>query len=58
MANGTTSPSPRPPEERDLIALCRELNAQGAKYLVVGGMAVIDRVFLQRLLAERKQRPG
>jgi hypothetical protein len=31
----------RPPTEADLIALCRELNQRGAKYLVVGGLAVI-----------------
>lgn len=47
MADGTTPQSPRPPEDRDLIALCRELNTQGAKYLVVGGMAVIRQGFLR-----------
>lgn len=31
---------PRPPVQDDLVSLCRELNARGAKYLVVGGMAV------------------
>jgi len=31
----------RPPQEDDLIKLCRELNRQGAKYIVIGGMAVI-----------------
>jgi hypothetical protein len=31
----------RPPTEEDLVALCRELNQRGAKYLVVGGLAII-----------------
>ena len=31
----------RPPTEADLIALCRELNHRGAKYVVVGGLAII-----------------
>lgn len=33
--------TPRPPEESDLIALCRELNARGARYVVIGGFAII-----------------
>lgn len=32
---------PRPPLERDLASLCRELNTRGARYLVVGGFAII-----------------
>lgn len=31
----------RPPTEEDLVALCRELNLRGAKYVVVGGLAII-----------------
>ena len=31
----------RPPTEADLAALCRELNQRGAKYVVVGGLAII-----------------
>lgn len=31
----------RPPTEADLIALCRELNQRGAKYVVIGGLAII-----------------
>ncbi len=31
----------RPPVENDLVALCRELNQRGAKYVVVGGFAII-----------------
>lgn len=32
---------PRPPMEADLVALCRELNQRGARYVVVGGFAII-----------------
>jgi len=32
---------PRPPVENDLVALCRELNGQRARYVVVGGFAAI-----------------
>ena len=35
-----TLPSPRTPEEDDLVKLCAALNAQGARYVVVGGMAM------------------
>ena len=31
----------RTPEPEDLIAICRELNARGARYLVCGGFAII-----------------
>jgi hypothetical protein len=31
----------RPPLEGDLVSLCRELNQRGAKYVVVGGFAII-----------------
>lgn len=33
--------TPRPPEREDLISLCRELNSRQARYLVVGGFAII-----------------
>lgn len=33
--------APRPPLEEDLVSLCRELNRRGAKYVVVGGFAII-----------------
>lgn len=33
-------PPPRPPEQLDLARLCRELNQRGARYVVVGGMAI------------------
>jgi len=32
----------RPPTVEDLVRLCRELNARGAEYLVIGGMAMIN----------------
>jgi len=32
---------PRPPLEADLVGLCRELNQRGARYVVIGGFAVI-----------------
>ena len=31
----------RPPTEADLAGLCRELNQRGAKYIVIGGLAMI-----------------
>jgi hypothetical protein len=31
----------RPPTEADLVGLCRELNQRGAKYVVIGGLAII-----------------
>src|SRR4051794_35597680 len=36
---------PRAPKRGDLSALCAELNRLGAKYLVVGGFAVIEAGF-------------
>ncbi|MGA7882844.1 MAG: hypothetical protein WCD63_18440 [Terrimicrobiaceae bacterium] len=33
---------PRPPVEEDLVALCRILNKLGARYLVIGGYAIIQ----------------
>jgi hypothetical protein len=37
----------RPPTLDDLLALCRQLNAAGAKYMVIGGMAVIQHGFVR-----------
>ena len=31
----------RPPEVHDLVALCRSLNREGVRYVLVGGFAVI-----------------
>jgi hypothetical protein len=38
---------PRTPEQSDLVKLCAALNAQGASYIVVGGMAIIQQGFLR-----------
>ena len=35
----------RPPRLSDLVALCRDLNAENARYVVIGGMAVIQAGF-------------
>jgi hypothetical protein len=35
----------RPPRLSDLVSLCRDLNAEGARYVVIGGMAVIQAGF-------------
>ena len=49
--DGTTYPSggseeePRPPRLNDLSRLCAELNRLGARYLVVGGFAIIKAGF-------------
>ncbi len=37
----------RPPTVEDLVKLCRSLNRAGAKYLVIGGMAVIQAGFVR-----------
>lgn len=43
MADGNVNPiEPRTPLLADLVQVCRELNSQGAKYIVVGGFAVIQ----------------
>lgn len=47
MENEPTPEAPRPPAQSDLVRLCRELNACGARYLVVGGFAVIQHGFLR-----------
>ncbi len=41
-------PNPgRTPKQDDLVALCRALNARGARYLVVGGFAIIHHGYLR-----------
>jgi hypothetical protein len=52
-------PEPRPLVEADLAAPCRELNQRGARYVVIGGFAVIAAglVFLRYWFAERGQEP-
>lgn len=37
----------RPPTLTDLLTLCSALNAQGAKYAVIGGMAMIQAGFVR-----------
>jgi hypothetical protein len=39
------APEARPPLLEDLVSLCRNLNQEGARYLVIGGMAVIQAGF-------------
>lgn len=41
------SPTARLPEKSDLIKLCAALNNQGARYIVVDGMAIIHQGFLR-----------
>jgi len=42
--DGTES---RPPSVEDLVNLCRQLNIQGARYIVIGGMAIIQAGFVR-----------
>lgn len=37
----------RPPTLNDLVDLCRRLNDAGARYMVVGGMAIIQQGFVR-----------
>lgn len=41
MEMASADQPPRSPRQEDLLKLCRALNAECAKYVVVGGMAVI-----------------
>jgi len=43
--NDGETPEARPPTLEDLLDLCRRLNATGAKYIVIGGMAIIHHGF-------------
>ncbi len=45
--NEHEEPQSRPPEIEDLVNLCRRLNDAGAKYIVVGGMAIIQNGYLR-----------
>ena len=38
---------PRAPEQTDLARLCAALNTESARYIVVGGMAIIQQGFLR-----------
>lgn len=44
--DGATAES-RPPTLNDLLKLCRELNERKAKYIVIGGMAMIQAGFVR-----------
>ena len=46
MENELPNPG-RIPKEDDLVALCRALNERGARYLVIGGFAVIHHGYLR-----------
>lgn len=46
MENELPNPG-RTPKEDDLVALCRALNEQGARYLIVGGFAIIHHGYLR-----------
>lgn len=37
----------RPPTLDDLLQLCRQLNATGVRYLIIGGMAIIQHGFVR-----------
>ena len=34
----------RPPQKEDLVKLCEELNRLGARYIVIGGLAMNNHV--------------
>lgn len=40
-------PAPRTPEEDDVVKICAALNAEGALYIVVGGVAVNQQGYLR-----------
>ncbi|CAN5581905.1 hypothetical protein BH09VER1_BH09VER1_32460 [soil metagenome] len=37
----------RAPEKEDIVKLCRELNRNGAEYLIIGGFAIIQAGYLR-----------
>ena len=41
MDDGTNGEYSRPPEPKDVIDLCRSLNEQGVRYMLIGGFAVV-----------------
>lgn len=47
METGAVPEPPRPPEKADLLTLCRSLNAHETRYIVVGGMAMIQQGHLR-----------
>src|SRR5687768_7413429 len=60
METPDESRAPRIPESGDLVKLCGELNARGARYIVIGGMAMAHQGLLRAtedvdLLIERSR---
>ena len=45
--NDGAPPESRPPQLADLVSLCRSLNREGARYIVVVGMAMIQAGFVR-----------
>jgi len=45
ITNDDQAPESRPPNLDDLVFLCRHLNEAGAKYVIIGGMAIIQSGF-------------
>ena len=45
--NDGPPPQSRPPRLSDLVSLCRSLNREGARYIVVGGMAMVQAGFVR-----------
>ena len=43
--NANPSPEPRVPTVKDLVSLCQRLNETGARYIVIGGWAIIHHGF-------------
>ena len=39
----------RPPTRDDLLLICRSLNSHGARYLVIGGFAIIAQGFTRKM---------
>lgn len=46
-SNDGAPPESRPPRLADLVALCRSLNREAARYIVIGGMAMIQAGFVR-----------
>jgi len=44
--NDGTAAESRPPTLADLVALCRALNEENARYVIIGGMAIIHAGFV------------
>lgn len=55
------SDSTRPPSLDDLLLICRSLNKQHARYIIIGGLAIfehaLDRAFLRKWFADHGVEP-